>query len=414
MRFNLPDSFGVYIFKDKTDRPIYVGKALSIKKRVRDHFSLKDKSDKEKTLSEETVAVGAIAVDSEIEALILEANLIKKYQPKFNSSLKDDKDYLYIKITNELFPKVLTARKRDLKDSSSFFGPFPSANKVRSTLKLLRRIFPYSTCGPNQKKACLYYHLGLCPGVCTGQISESDYKNNIKNLTLFLQGRKRQVLETLEKQLAVYSKKLEFEKAEQIKKNIEAISYVTKPQRLLFDYTEESVEKVRREELQSLASTLGLKSNLDRIEGYDISNISGKQAVGSMVVFTKAASDRDEYRRFKIRTVEGINDPAMMAEVLRRRFANDWPSPDFIIVDGGKTQLNAALGVLKSLGLKIPIIGLAKRFEEIYVPNKARPIKLRYDSSALKLIQRLRDEAHRFAITYHRKLRSKEFLPARA
>ncbi len=410
MRFNLPVKPGVYIFKDAEGKPLYIGKAINISKRVRSHFANAKGDIKSDALTGRIKSIDTKVVDSELEALVLEANLIKRYSPIYNSQLKDDKDYLYIKITNDKFPRVLTARKRDLENSLYYFGPFPSASKVRSTLKLLRRVFPYSACKPGQKRPCLFFHLDLCPGVCAGKISKKDYKKNIRKLKLFLEGKKQAVLDTLEREMQTASKSFKYEEASDLKKKGEAVKYITRPVRAVEEYMEEDTTSLREKETKELTEVLGLEKSPVRIECYDISNILGQHSVGSMVVFVKGESDKAEYRRFKIKRVKGINDPAMMAEVLSRRLQNSWQMPDLIVVDGGKQQLNASVSVVKDLGLKIPVISLAKRLEEIFVPGRDAPVRLDRKSDALKLVQRLRDEAHRFAITYHRKLRSLQFL----
>jgi excinuclease ABC subunit C len=413
MILRLPKEPGVYIFKDKEKKPLYIGKAINIEKRVKDHFKLKNCSYKEKKLLEKTTKVESIRVDSEIEALLLEANLIKKYKPIYNEQWKDDKDYLYIKITSEEFPRVVSARKKSLVGAKAHFGPFPQASKVRTTLKTLRRIFPYSTCKPNQKRPCLAYHLNLCPGVCSGQIGREEYKRNIRALTLFLQGKKTKVREQFSRQVRKNSKNLEFEEAEKTQRKIEALNYVTRPVRSTSEYLEEDIRSIREKEMMELAREVSLEKKPGRIECYDISNIQGRNAVGSMVVFTDGNPDKDEYRRFKIRKISGINDPAMIGEVLERRFKNPWAHPDLLVVDGGKPQFGAAKKVMERLGLKIPVISLAKRLEEIYFGEEGRALRLPAKSNALKLVQRLRDEAHRFAITYHRKLRSNQFLTSK-
>ncbi|HEX7456243.1 MAG TPA: excinuclease ABC subunit UvrC [Candidatus Nanoarchaeia archaeon] len=410
---NLPGSSGVYILKDIKNKPIYVGKAGNIKNRVRTHLvEQKESAPKSKIIQQKTTSVEAIQVDSEIEALILEASLIKKFKPPLNSQLKDDKDYLYIKVTKELFPRVLTARKRNLKGAETYFGPFPSARNVRTTLKTLRRIFPFSSCSPNKRKPCLHYHLGLCPGVCAGLITEEEYGKNVKDLNLFLQGKKTKLFDMLERELSRMMRNLEFEQAAQLKEKIEALKYVTKPVRGI-EYLDGDMEEIRDKELSDLAHLIGLGKKPKRIECYDISNMLGKEATGSMVVFNRGLADRSEYRRFKIKTVRGISDTAMIAEVLQRRFRNKWQKPDLIVIDGGRGQLNAAKNAVKKLGLGIPVVSLAKRLEEIYLKNRKKPIRLPRYRDALKLTQRMRDEAHRFALAYHRKLRSKKFLPAR-
>ncbi len=406
---NLPEASGVYIFKEENGKPIYVGKSLNIKTRVKNHLNTKLISQKAKILRDRSTSIEVIQVDSEIEALNLEANLIKKFKPYLNSQLKDDKDYLYIKITDDFFPKVLTARKKDLKDAKTYFGPYPSAKRVRSTLKTLRRIFPYSTCSPNQKRPCLYYHIGLCPGVCAGKASEKEYRKDVRKLRLFLQGKKMKVFDVLERELGEVTSKLQFEEAAKIRDQLESLRYITKAIRGV-DLLEENLEETRNIELKELALVVGMNKNPERIECYDISNIFGKEAVGSMVVFTNGLAEKSEYKRFKIKDTTGINDIAMLCEVLSRRFRHEWSKPDLIVIDGGRGQLNGAVKVLVEEGLNIPVISLAKRLEEIYLYRKEKPVRLPRSSNALRLLQRVRDEAHRFAIYYHRKLRRKQLL----
>lgn len=396
---------GVYLFKNKSGRVLYIGKAINLSKRLGSYFGTQATS-KQKKLVFEAKSIQTIEVDSEIEALILEANLIKKYQPSYNISLKDDKDYLYLKIVNESFPRVLLARKKGLEDAKEFFGPYPSASSLRSVLKSLRRIFPFRTCKVNQGKACFYYHLGLCPGVCLGKVSETEYSENIKKLRLFFGGKKGKVLSLLEKEMKEKALASEFEKAAQIRDRIEAVNYVTRPTRRIDEYIEaESLLELRKKELTDLAKALKISEPPIRIEGYDISNFQGQEAVGSMVVFVSGSAEKSEYRRFKIKDFTSANDPGMMGEVVRRRLKNNWPLPQLIVVDGGKTQLAAAKTELQRAGLSIPVFGLAKKNEEIYSIT-GEIIRLAKDSRALFLLQRLRDEAHRFAISYHRKLAS--------
>ena len=414
----LPNRPGVYLFKGKKGQILYIGKAVNIKKRVKDHLSFKDKSYKQKHLIEKTDSVSFMEVDSEIEALLLEANLIKKYRPDYNSQLKDGKDYLYIKITKDGFPRVLTARQRDLNNVDTYYGPFPSAFKVRATLKTLRKIFPFSTCKPpsgrglkSQKKPCLAFHLGLCPGVCASKINKLDYKKNISLLKLILSGKKSTLVHQTEKQINFLSKTRQYERAAVLQKQLNALKYITKPIRNTDEYLNEDITSIRKRELLQLKILASLDKIPRRIECYDVSNIFGQQAVGSMVVFLDGEPAKEEYRRFKIKKVFGINDTGMLREVLERRFAHDWHLPDLLVVDGGKGQLNLAKDVLRQLNLNIRVISLAKRLEEIYLDNERNSVILPRTSDELKLVQRLRDEAHRFAITYHRTVRRREFLP---
>jgi len=409
MKKILSTGAGVYIFKNKKGSVLYVGKAANLRSRVAS-YSSSSIGLKQKRLADEIFSVDTIEVDSEIEALLLEANLIKKYLPVYNVQLKDDKDYIYLKIVSESFPRVLTARKKDLVDAKEFFGPYPSASSLRQTLKVLRRIFPFRTCRINQGRACFYYHLGLCPGVCINAISERDYRKNLRRLKLFLSGRKDQVLLDIEKEMKAASSKLDFEKAETSRREIEAINSVTRRLRRVDEYVEAgSIQELREKELKDLAQAIGIKTPLERIECFDISNFQGSSATGSMVVFTHGSADRGQYRRFKIKDFSAPNDPGMMAEVIRRRLKNSWPLPSLIVVDGGKTQLKAADRELNSAKKQITVVGLAKRNEEIHT-LEGRIIRLPRDSQALFLIQRVRDEAHRFAISYYRKLASKNFL----
>ncbi len=409
---NLPSSAGVYLFKNSKNEIIYIGKAINLKNRVRSYFQT-NYSAKTKLLVENITSIETIRVFSDLEALILEASLIKKYQPYFNSRLKDDKDYLYIIFSKENFPKVTTGRKRDIGKSSAYFGPFPSSNAVRLTLKIIRKIFPFRTsCKPESGKVCFSFHLGLCPGVCGGKISKSDYTHLLGKLKRFLNGETKWVLQSLEKEMKTQAKNLNFEAAQKIRLKIESIKSTTNKIEEVDKYLSgpEVLDSIYERQLSEFQKVLGLIHKPVRIECYDISNISGEFATGSMVVLINGEASKDDYRRFKIKFNKGINDPAMMSEVLNRRFRNDWPKPDLIIVDGGKSQLNAAIKVVSQLGLSIKVIGLAKKLEEVFQANTDKPLRFEKNSAALYLLQRIRDEAHRFAITYHRYLRSTNFL----
>lgn len=399
-REKVPNKPGVYLFKDKTGKVIYVGKAIDLYHRVTSYFSPSGHDLKTANLVRQIAAAETIIVESELEALILEANLIKKYLPQFNVRLTDDKDYLYIKVTKETFPKIVTARKYDLKNALKYFGPFPSSRTVRDTLKSLRRVFPWCSGG---KKACFYYHLWLCPGACTGEISKEDYIKIIKNFIRFLEGKKESLIRELTTEMEILSEDQKFEEAGRVKKTLGGIAYLTQEKRVSAYLTNPNfLEEERKLALKELQQVLNLGKIPERIEGYDISNIQGRQATGSMVVLTNGEIDKSQYRKFKINISGRANDVGMMKEIIRRRFKNNWPLPDLIIVDGGRGQANA-------VKLEIPLFGLAKRMEWLY-PPEGEVIKLPKRSPALKLLQKLRDEAHRFAITYHRQLRQKLIL----
>ena len=435
----LPKTPGVYLFKNSRDKVIYVGKAVNLKNRVSSYFAVSARLlPRTKLLVSAVTSFDFIRVESEIEALILEANLIKKYRPYYNVRLKDDKEFLYIKITKDAFPTVRLARTKDLKDAKKYFGPFPDSRAARTTYKLLRRLFPYRTCTPGIGRACFYYHIGQCLGPCIGAVDKKTYARMIRGLIHFLEGKKEQVLRDLTYDMNNAARRLEFERAGVLKKQIDSIIYVTTQTRLITRYMENPnlVEDLKDQALGELADAVGLSGrHLSRIEAYDNSNIQGTQAVSSMIVFTRGEPDKSQYRKFKIKTVRGIDDYKMMKEVLTRRFkrlklgnkqkynlvdrkfldVNADESfeavPDLIVIDGGKGQLSAASQVLAELNLPLPVIGLAKRLEEIYLPGNPRPLRLDKSSEALKMVQYLRDEAHRFAINYHRKLRDKSLIP---
>lgn len=402
-RSKIPHKPGVYIFKDRVGAILYVGKAIDLYHRVSSYFQKEAAFWVERTAHVETVIV-----ESELEALLLEANLIKKYLPPFNIRLTDDKDYLYIAVTNEDFPKVITARKQDLTGVKKYWGPFPSSRTVRDTLKSLRKVFPWCSV---RGRACFYYHIGLCPGACVGGITKEDYRTIINRFSKFMDGQKDQLITDLTAEMKVASDKQNFESAASIKKNIEGILYLTQINRTkLYLENPNFLQDENRLALEQLKKDLQLKKIPERIEGYDISNISGKEATGSMVVLTNGEIDKSQYRKFKINISGKPNDVGMHKEMMRRRLNHhEWVIPDLIIIDGGRAQARAADTILHTTNYILPILGLAKRMEWLY-PPEGEIIKLSKRSLSLKLLQKLRDEAHRFAIAYHRKLRDKMIL----
>lgn len=409
----MPTYSGVYLFLNKESDVIYVGKAKNLKKRVASYFSTKDLEEKTRILVSLIYKIKYIEVVSEIEAYLLEENLIKKYTPKYNIKLIDGKQYPSLKITiKDEYPKVLLVRKV-LSDDCLYLGPYTSASSLRTVLKILRRIFPYQNVLNHPNKLCLYYHLGLCP--CPFVTKDKNYKKTINHIIDFLNGKTKKIVKELEKERDIFSKNEDFEKANQIQIKINSINLITSSVYKPFEYELNPnlrLDVVQREldELKKILNDNGVGvSDLKRIECYDISNTSGQNATGSMVVFTDGEKNTSLYRRFKIKkNYNGKpNDFAMMQEVLKRRLKHlDWPFPSLIIVDGGKGQVSSASKVLEEKMLKIPLIGLAKR-EETIITSDLGEILLPGNSKPLHLIMRLRDEAHRFAITYHKKLRAK-------
>jgi excinuclease ABC subunit C len=573
----LPASPGVYVFKDAVGRALYVGKADSLRHRVRSYFGSKPALDARIVrMTAEVAGLDYIVTDTVSEAFLLENNLIKEHRPRFNIRLRDDKTYPFVKITlGEDFPRIVRTR-RLARDGSRYFGPYASATSVDETLKLLRKIFPFRTCNldiPEGKRVlerpCLLYYIKRCQGPCIEAIEKAEYRATIDRIVDFLEGKQEGVADDLRREMAGHAEALRFEAAAVARDKLRAVERTIEQQkvaaysraehdvigmareegdaclqvlvvrngkmigrehfmvegaqdvpddevlgsflgryystteslprsvlvpmqpadaevlaaylserrgvrvrvhapergdkrRLVALATQNAVEALARERtewladesrrneaLGQLAAALGLERAPERIECYDISNVQGTSAVGSMVVFINGAPQPREFRRFRIRGEETPDDFRMMAEVLRRRFRRaarlrsrtgylslaavgadeppqadsrsddpeevtddpGWALPDLVIVDGGKGQLSTALGVMRELELEdLPLAGLAKRFEELYVPGRAGPVVLPRTSQALYLVQRIRDEAHRFAITYHRDVRGKRAL----
>lgn len=407
----LPKSPGVYLFSDSTGKLLYVGKSSSIKNRVGSYFRTNNLGPKTNLLVKKIAKISYIKVFSEFEALLLEAELIKENQPFFNIQAKDDKSPLYIKITNDPVPLVTTTRRERIAKKTLIAGPFPSSRVTHEILRIVRKIFPYCH-HKNPKKPCLYVHLGLCPYPYASASSKHKYRVTVTKIKRLISGKNKQLLRQLTNEMSKSANQERFEEAQKVKKQIEKIEYLFTtyhpPQEFLEQPT--LVDDQVQAKLKDLSEKLDLKDIPKRIECYDISNIAGKYATGSMVTFTTGRSDKSGYRRFKIKFLTRPNDYEMIKQVLKRRLANPWPKADLIIIDGGKGHLNSALSVLNKFKVKIPIIAIAKRFEEIYVAGKIMPISLPKESAARQLVQAIRDEAHRFAVTYHRLLRSKSLL----
>ena len=551
----LPGQPGVYIMHDAKDAIIYVGKALSLKNRVRQYFqSSRDKTAKIKQMVSKIARFEYIVTDSELEALVLECNLIKEHHPRYNSMLKDDKTYPYIKVTaSEEYPRILFSRQMK-KDKNKYFGPFTSAGAVKDTIELIRKIYRIRACSRKlpqdmgKDRPCLYYHIHQCDAPCQGYISQADYQKSVKQAVGFLNGQYEPVMKYLEEKMRTASETMEFEKAIEYRDLLDSVRKVAQKQKItsqsmedrdiiamakderdavvqvffvrdgkligrehfhmnltgseskaeilnsfvkqfyagtpfvpheiwvqeeledaeviasfltarrgqkvrfvvpkmgekerLVELAEKNAkmvlsqdkEKIKREELRTIGamnqigSWIGL-SGIKRVEAYDISNISGFESVGSMIVYENGRPKRNDYRKFRIRTVQGPNDYASMREVLLRRFSHGLEEtkkmqaeggdlamgsftrfPDLLMMDGGRGQVNIALEVLRELQLEIPVCGMVKddnhRTRGLYYQNVEIPIDRH--SEGFQLITRIQDEAHRFAIEYHRSLRGKE------
>ncbi|OGH12804.1 MAG: hypothetical protein A2776_00155 [Candidatus Levybacteria bacterium RIFCSPHIGHO2_01_FULL_40_10] len=415
----LPTKPGVYIFKDEKGKVLYVGKAKDLRKRVTSYFKSHALDAKTLRLVSEAKSLEHIVVASEIEAFLLESRLIKKYRPFFNIIFVDDKTYAILEINKKPIPYVVISRKMGNKNAV-YFGPFTGITDLKIVLRLLRKIFPYQSVKTHSPKRCLYYHLGLCPCVTAYPENLPQYKKNIKSLISFFSGGKDKVIKSLRKEQDEYVKKEEFEEAGKVQKKIDRVAFITQENYDPFKYEEKPdfyFERIRAEvsSLAEISNKYGLNvGDLHRIECYDISNISGKNATGSMVVFINGDADKSLYRRFKIKFKKTPDDFAMHREVLQRRVKrDDWEKPNLIVIDGGKGQVSTALRVLAEANYQVPIIGLAKREETIVIPIKTGreldfiEVKLPHSTPGVNLLRRLRDEAHRFAITYHRLLRKK-------
>lgn len=430
----LPDTSGVYFFKNKENKIIYIGKANSLKSRVSSYFSkISNLSPKISKMIKEIVDIEYIPTSSETEALILESKMIKNNSPYYNTQFKDDKSYPYIKITmGEEFPQILFYRKVNQKrenDKSIYFGPFVNADATREVIKILRKIFKIRGCRKRnlaKTEICLDYQIGLCSGPCANMISKSEYQKRVKEVCLFLEGKQKRLLYRLYQEMKRASYQLNYEKAAKIRDKIKSIEEILASSKLYFNskenkngYLLKKIKEVEDNEIKmgeraiyDLKEKLNLKILPERIEAFDISNIQGELAVGSLVVFEKGRPKKNDYRRFRVKRVKDINDYAMLQEITERRYrrllSEGKKLPDLVLIDGGKGQLVAVNRILNKLNIKLPIISLAKREEEIFKIGDNKSIILSSDSEALFLVKRIRDEAHRFAITYHKKIRNKK------
>lgn len=389
---NLPETPGVYIMKNAKGGILYVGKAANLRRRVSSYF-LRPHDARIEALVHEIARIDHEDTDTAIEALILESALIKRHMPPYNIKEKDDKTFLYVVFTKDKFPRVLLVRGKDLAGGDmELYGPFVSASSARAALRIIRKIFPWSDHleeGEKGAKPCFNCQIGLCAGTCIGGITKADYAKNIRNLKLFFRGEKKKILKSLEADMKKYAKAEQFEKAESAKRKLFALQHIQE------------------------TALIGDKDDAGdgsgaRIEGYDISNISGTNAVGAMVVFTDGVPDKAEYRTFNIRTVKGPDDVGMMRETLTRRLENkQWRLPDAILVDGGLGQVHMAREVLHEFGLKIPVVGIAKgaaRKNNVFMGTMPK-------CATKEVLIKVRDEAHRFSRVRHIRRRAKDFLP---
>ncbi len=412
---DLPQKAGVYIFKDKSGKIIYIGKALSLKHRVASYFDKAAKESKTQLLASQIADIDYLLVESEFQALLLEARLIKQHRPKFNVQLKDDKRYLYIAIYKSPFPHINIVRRPDLdKNIFDWFGPFPSSSTTKQVLRSLRRIFPFCTCRFLPRRQCLYYHLNLCPGLTN--LQSQQHRNNINKVRKILSGQSKQLIKSLTKEMKKAAKSLLFERAQKYKEQILAFERITQGWQSL---TKQSINisKALLQIRKILVRYQGPEPFLlNKIEGFDVSNLGKNIVVGSMVTFVNGEAEKRLYRKFKIRQTYQ-NDPAGIREIVFRRLNHpEWLYPQLILVDGGKTQVSAAFAALKKKKLEnqIAILGLAKREEVIVVPRIKKGkisdwkiLKLSFRSPSLQLLEQIRDESHRFAQKYYQQLHQK-------
>ncbi|MBI4437703.1 GIY-YIG nuclease family protein [Candidatus Uhrbacteria bacterium] len=431
---HLPDAPGVYFYYDRAGRLLYIGKATSLKRRVGSYF-VKAHDDRIGEMVAQIRKIDYIETPTVIEALVLEANQIKAHQPKYNILQRDDKTFLYLVITNEAFPRPVLMRGRELQQMGvdplkrkgdkgkqraqrdwggkflRVFGPYTSSRSLKMALDLIRRSIPWSDCQPpgvtGRHRPCFNAQIGKCPGVCSGTISKTAYRRVIRQLILFFDGKKARLERELKKDMARAAKELRFEEAAALHRRLTALTHI------------QDIALISREDHElpfTQERTEGSINLHGRIEAYDISNISGTSAVGSMVVFVEGKPVKALYRKFKIKTVMGVNDVACMEEVMRRRLQRGqraqrgWELPELMVIDGGEPQVNRVQEVLDALGVTVPIIGIAKGFDrkqDRLVYDHSNQELQRVVTRGKELFQRARDEAHRFAVKYHRTLRTR-------
>jgi len=415
----LPRETGVYAFSDKKE-VLYIGKAINIRERVKNH--LQKANYKDGLFVDRTTKIGYIKTNSEIEAFILEANLIKKYESKYNVVWRDDKNFFYVGKTKEKFPEIFITHQPKLKEKADYIGPFVDGKALKQTLKFLRKIFPFRSCKKIPAKPCLWYQLDRCPAPCLlksntakeipsfAEKMKKICQKNAKNLFELMRGEKGRVLGNLKREMKKAAKEQKFEEAAKKRDQIKSLEKIMAYAKVFEFQPKKEINWQGTEKV--LQKLLKINKRIGRIEAYDISNIQGKEATGSMVVFKNGLPDKNSYRKFKIKTKKGPNDTAMIKEVLSRRLKHsEWTYPELILIDGGKGQLNAAKSCLTLKFKDIIVLALAKKKNELFIERRKKPILLKSLAREIfNLILQLRDEAHRFAISYHRKLRESSIL----
>jgi excinuclease ABC subunit C len=410
----LPNKPGVYFFKDNTNKIIYIGKAKSLKKRVSSYFKSEIFDYKTIALLNSIKFIDYMITESEKEAFLWEDKLIKKFMPKYNINLKDSKTYPYLKIVNCKYPYLSITRKF-VEDGSAYYGPYVDVKSLRNILRFIGRLFPIRKCRKdltknNKHRPCLNYQMGYCLGSCVEKVNEKTYLNMIKDLKCFLGGKYKYLVKQWMREIKQLIKDLKFEEANILKKKLETLNSIENFDINLWRIDEKKVVEMMdsiENKDDSLEKILNLKEPIKIIAGFDISNISGKYAVGSQVVFIDDKPAKDRYRKYKIKyTKNEPNDVAMIREIVSRCLKNPLNKDiDLFLIDGGIGQVNGAYSELQKNNINTKILGIAKKEELLYLPNTKEPIRLNRNSASLKLLMQIRDEAHRFAVKYHRQLR---------
>ena len=418
---SLPEKPGVYLMRDIDGKIIYVGKAIKLKRRVSSYFRHSHASPRLNKLVELVEDISIIRTETEAEALIVEAKLIRKYSPFFNIELKMSDKYPFIRITNEDFPRLEITRHKS-EDGCVYLGPFVNAGNIRELMRLSERYFPLRICRKvikpdTHNRPCIEYSLGRSMGACAGLCSQSEYRERVADVILLFEGKSAELVERLRRRMDDAAKNLEFERAARFRDTIRAVWRLTRQR--ISSALQEDLDNETWQVLNRLQSLLGLKVLPWRIDGFDISHTHGQDTYGCCVVFEQGRPSKNLYRRFKIKSLaEGeINDFESIYETVKRRYRHvmesSEPAPQLALIDGGPGQLEYAQRALRELGYDLPLIALAEREELIFLPERKEPLRLGRDDAVLQLLQRVRDEVHRYAITTHRNAREKHLRRSR-